>query len=111
MLLTSLDIDPADLAERAGWELKPEGACKGDACVPLPADARSSAAALAERLGMPVVQDEIHRLWAVGPSTAAGRALETAVVPELVLPDLDGNELALSSLRGQRVVLAAWASW
>ena len=111
MLLASLDIDPADLAARAGWELKPAGACRGDVCVPLPDEARSSAAALAERLGMPVVQDDFHRLWAVGPSTATGRALQTAVAPELVLPDLDGNEVALSSLRGRRVVLAAWASW
>ena len=111
MLLDSLDLDPADLAVRAGWELKPEGACKGDVCVPLPDEARSDAAALAERLGMPVVHDELHRLWAVGPSTATGRALESAVAPELVLPDLEGNEVALSSLRGQRVVLVAWASW
>jgi hypothetical protein len=111
MLLDSLDLDASDLAERAGWQLKPEGACKGDVCVPLPEEARTSAAGLAQRLGMPVLHDEAHGVWAVGPSSASGRALDTAEAPELVLPDLDGKPFALSSLRGKRVVLAAWASW
>jgi len=30
---------------------------------------------------------------------------------ELELPDADGNLFKLSSLRGQKVLLAAWASW
>lgn len=111
MLLDSLDLDPSDLAARAGWALKPEGACKGDVCVPVPAAARESAAALAERLGMPVVHDEVHGLWAVGPATATGRGLDTAEAPEIELPDLDGRAFSLSSLRGKRVVVAAWASW
>ena len=34
-----------------------------------------------------------------------------ALAPELTLPDLDGRPFELSSLRGQKVVLAAWASW
>ena len=33
------------------------------------------------------------------------------VAPELELPDADGNTFKLSSLRGQKVVLVAWASW
>jgi peroxiredoxin len=33
------------------------------------------------------------------------------VAPELELPDLSGRSFALSSLRGQKVVLIAWASW
>ena len=111
MLLLSLDVPAADLAARAGWALKPEGACKGDVCVPLSEEERSSAAALAARLGMPVLHDDAHGVWAVGPSTATGRTLATAEAPDLELPDLDGNLVALSSLRGRKVVLAAWASW
>jgi peroxiredoxin len=37
--------------------------------------------------------------------------LTTAVAPELELPDADGNPFRLSSLRGQKVLLVAWASW
>jgi peroxiredoxin len=117
MLLTSLTVDRAELARRTGWSVKPEGACKGEVCVPLPDDATAPDGSLlvevlADRLGMPLVADEAHGLWALGPETAvSGRALSTAVAPELELPTFDGQTFTLSSLRGTRVVLVAWASW
>jgi hypothetical protein len=116
VLLTSLTVDPASFARGTGWELKPEGACKGEICVPLPEDGvRDGAvdvAAVAERLGMPLVRDEGAALWALGPESApTGRALTTAVAPELELPDVDGNPFKLSSLLGQKVLLVAWATW
>jgi hypothetical protein len=58
------------------------------------------------------VADTEHGIWALGPETAVtGRALTTAVAPELVLPTVDGDAFRLSSLRGQKVLLVAWASW
>ena len=117
MLLDRLEADPAEFAERTGWEIKPEGACRAEVCVPLPAAARATNGELdvkvvAERLGMPLVHDDAHGVWALGPETAVnGRALPSAVAPDLVLPDVNGNEFRLSSLRGQKVVLTAWASW
>ncbi len=36
MLVGSLDIDAQAFHAATGWEIKPEGACKGDLCVPLP---------------------------------------------------------------------------
>ncbi len=45
------------------------------------------------------------------PASLSGHALSTAEAPELVLPDLDGNEFRLSSLRGQKVVIVAWAPY
>jgi hypothetical protein len=59
---------------------------------------------------MPLVADEKHRLWALGPETL-GRALASADAPELMLPDRNGVEFRLSSLRGLKVLLLAWASW
>jgi cytochrome oxidase Cu insertion factor (SCO1/SenC/PrrC family) len=59
---------------------------------------------------MPLVHDEAHGLWALGPESG-GRALTTAVVPDITLPDRNGNPFSLSSLRGQKVLLVAWASW
>jgi hypothetical protein len=117
VLLSELRVDANQFTERTGWELKPQGACKGEACVPLPPDAVSGGtvdmAAVADRLGMPVVHDEAEGLWAVGPETGVtGRALTTAHAPELELPDLrTGDPFRLSSLRGQKVILLAWASW
>lgn len=112
MILDALTVDARAFAAATGWELKPEGACHDDRCVPLPDDpeARSNARVLAERIGMPLVHDETVGLWALGPE-ASGRALTSAVAPELILPDWQGREFRLSSLRGQKVLLVAWASW
>ena len=108
-------VSPEELRSRTGWAIKPEGACKGEVCVPLRGEAvedgRVDLQAFAERLGMPLVHDAEHGLWALGPESLGGRALTTATAPELVLPELDGTPFALSSLRGRKVVLTAWASW
>ena len=114
MILERPVVDPAQLAARTGWEVKPEGACKGDRCVPLPpaaaGDGGLDARVLAERLGMALVTDDEHGLWALGPE-AGGRALLSARLPELVLPDRHGRPFSLRSLRGTRFVMVAWASW
>ena len=113
MIFDSLHVDPAVFERQTGWVIKPEGACKGARCVPLPAaipggpvDVR----AVAARLGMPLVRDEEAGLWALGPE-AGGRALIEAQAPDVALPDLAGREFRLGSLRGRKVLLVAWASW
>jgi hypothetical protein len=117
MLLDRLHVDVDAFEARTGWQVKPEGLCRGDVCIPVPADATDDGtldvALVADRAGMPLVADEAHGLWALGPATGgSGRALTTAVAPELELPDLRTGELfRLSSLRGQKVLLLAWASW
>ena len=60
MILERLDADPQQLARRTGWEIRPEGACKADRCVPLPEPpgANVDVRVLAERLGMALVHDE-----------------------------------------------------
>ena len=113
MILTSLELDPKEFEHRTGWALKPEGACKGDTCVPLPDESGSApldARTIAQRLGMPLVHDGDAGVWCLGPE-ALGHALTTAQAPDLILPDYQGKPFALSSLRGQKVLLVAWASW
>jgi hypothetical protein len=117
MILDELTVDRDAFAARTGWEIKPEGACKAEICVPLPDNVAAANNALdvevlADRLGMPLVADDAHGIWALGPESAVtGRALTSATAPELELPDADGNPFKLSSLRGQKVLLVAWASW
>jgi hypothetical protein len=109
MILKTLDIHADRFAVETGWVIKPEGACKGDVCVPLPEG--FSVAKAAERLGMALVHDAEHGLWALGPESLNGRALTTAEAPELTLKDLDGQNFHLSSLRGRKVVLVSWAPY
>jgi hypothetical protein len=110
MILDTLDVSADEFTAGTGWEIKPQGACKGDVCVPLgggPFDARS----VSQRLGMAIVEDTDLGMWALGPESVSGRALASAEAPELVLPDLDGNPFRLSSLRGQKVALVSWAPY
>ena len=113
MILNRLHLTAAELDERTGWELKPEGLCKDDRCVPFPgraADDHVDMRAVAGTLGMPLVHDELHDVWALGPESGR-RVLESAELPAIVLPDVDGRPFDLASLRGEKVLIAAWASW
>jgi hypothetical protein len=112
MILRSLGLEPSELDGFGGWEFKPEGACRGEVCVPLTRtdDGAVDVRDMARRLGMPLVHDEEHGVWALGPE-GGGRFLQSAVCPDIVLPDLDGNPFRLSSLLGTKVLLVAWASW
>lgn len=105
-------------AEATGWSIQPEGACRGEICVPLAglADDQTDPtsldlAAIAGHLGMASAADEATGLTAYGPATMSGRALPTAVAPTLVLPDLNGDLFDLASLRGSKVVLVAWSPY
>jgi hypothetical protein len=111
MILESLDVTAEAFTDGTGWAIKPEGACKADVCVPLGSPGAFDLAATAERLGMAIVHDADAGLWAVGPESFGGRALVSAQAPELVLDDIDGNRFALSSLRGQKVVIVSWAPY
>ncbi len=114
MITDTLRVPVDVLSRDTGWHVEPYGACRDDRCVPLPpgalGDGTVDLAAFAERLGMPLLHDEEAGLWSLGPESG-GRALTSVQAPDLVLPRLDGRPFALSSLRGRKVLIAAWASW
>jgi hypothetical protein len=114
MLLTTLDITTDAFEAATGWAAKPEGMCKGDVCVPVPGAVGANGAldltTVAQRLGMALVADDGAGVWALGPESG-GRALTTAVVPDIELPDVDGNPFNLTAMHGRKVLLVAWASW
>ena len=113
MVLDDLKISRDVFQSHTGWELKPEGACKGEVCIPLkPAPGESvDVEDVARQMGLPLVGEESLRIWALGPESIGGRALTTAQAPDLRLPDLEGREFRLSSLRGQKVLVYAWAPY
>lgn len=115
MILTGAAPTVHEFERGTGWAVKPEGACQGEICVPLPggalgADGTVDVELVAERLGMPLVRE--GEVTSVGPAVLSqGKVLETAVAPDFELPTLDGDLFRLSSLRGQKVVLVAWAPY
>ncbi len=113
MLLRSASISRSEFEAGTGWRLEAEGACQGDVCVPLaqPAGDPVDVARVAKDIGMPLAAAPEYGLWALGPASIGSRALTSAQAPDLRLPDLDGREFGLSSLRGQKVLLYAWAPY
>jgi hypothetical protein len=110
VLVERLDIGAEEFEHATGWEIKPEGACKADVCVPLP-DGGFDLTAAADRLGMAVVAEPSLGIWAVGPETLGNRALATADASDFSLPDLDGNTVPITSLRNHKVLVVAWAPY
>ncbi len=105
-------IDPAAI----GWELKPEGLCQGDICLPLratPTDrGRIALGDLARLLGRPVVVDGRRRVAALG--TAAGvrtEQMRSLVAPGFTLPDPEGRPVSLGDFGRRKRLLLAWSSW
>jgi len=113
MLLRSLQVPKGQFEVGTGWQLKPQGACQGDICIPLsqPAGDSVDVVHVAKDIGMPLVEESKHGLWALGPPAIGSRALASAQAADLRLPDLSGKEFRLSSLLGQKVLLYAWAPY
>ena len=111
-----LHVSAADVLSTTGWELKPEGMCRGDVCVPLPAGMTSGGrvdlAGFWRHMGNPVLSSDAGDAWMLGTGVEARRAaLEGLEAPDFTLPDLAGKPHTLSSLHGRKVFLATWASW
>jgi AhpC/TSA family len=109
-------MSAADAGKVTGWTLKPEGMCRDERCVPLPAAAVKGSdvdvEAFWRRLGGPVVASQDGDAWALGaPADERNAALEGLQAPDFTLPDVDGKPRTLSELRGKKVFLATWASW
>ncbi len=115
MISETLEITPGQLKSRTGWDIKPQGACKGEICIPLFSSVTTATglvdlSKLAEKLNMPLIRDDVAGLWCLGPE-ANGKALTTTIAPDFELPDWQGQTFHFSSLRGKKVLLVAWASW
>ncbi len=118
----NLWIDRGDLEAISGWELKPEGICKGDVCVPIPpgrandytreSGRRFNLAALGTLFEQPLVHDDKNRVWYFGEAASTRRnTMASLEAPDFELPDLDGKMHRLSDYRGKKILLSAWASW
>jgi hypothetical protein len=110
-------VDAEALAGLTGWELKPEGLCRDEVCVPvrdmeLEVDGAVDMARFATALARPAVIDAAEGLVALGERSADRRGpIEAGVAPDFTLPQLDGGTFMLSSLGRRKKLLLAWASW
>jgi hypothetical protein len=112
----ALWIQKTDLPRVNGFELKPEGACRADLCIPVPPAMSQgeffNLTAFARRVGQRVVADAPARVWSFGEiPVIRGAFLESRVAPEFTVPDRRGRPVSLSQFRGKKVLVVTWASW
>lgn len=113
-----------DLAAATGWELKPEGVCRDDVCLPLSGALERAllrdqdgerwlnATGFAQHARQAYVHETGRKVWAFGPPAhEVQRRAETDLAPDFTLPDFQGRPRSLSEFRGKKVFLLTWASW
>jgi len=113
-----------ELLASTGWEIKPEGVCRGEVCVPLPGERAEAlmaerdgaswldVAGFAEYVGQTSAHDAATDTWYFGPGPEERRGhLDMLDAPDFELRDLEGRTHRLSDHRGKKVLLAVWASW
>jgi hypothetical protein len=110
-------VAPAAITAALGWELKPEGLCRDDVCVPVLGrlaagdDGRVDLLSAADVLRRPTLLDADAGVLVVGVSAADRGAALTGLLPAFSLPDLDGVAHATTEWRAKKKLLVAFASW
>lgn len=110
-------LSAAAIEAALGWELKPQGLCRGDECVPLPPGASPDHRSLdlinlAEVLCRPLALDiEEGAAYLGAPVEERCATLASLDAPDFTLPDLAGRLHSLREHRGRKVLLVAYASW
>ena len=112
-------MPPDQVHALLGWELKPEGLCRGDVCVPtqLHTDLQDErgdidVAALARAMGRACAVDVDAGAAALGEASNDRQALAAErTAPNFELPDLDGKPVTLHDFAGKKRLIATWASW
>lgn len=106
------------LREALGWELHEGTLCNDVMCVPLRAGSRLGEggafdlAEVATTLDRPLALDLEARAAFLGVSAGErAQALGSLMAPDFTLPDISGRSHTLSSYRGKKVFMVAWASW
>lgn len=112
----ALWIQKADLPRINGFELKPQGACRADVCIPIPPTMTRGTtfnlSSFAQKVGQRVIADPANRAWSFGEiPVVRGAYLESRMAPDFSIPDRKGRAVKLSQFRGKKVLLVTWASW
>lgn len=112
----ALWVQKADLPSINGFELKPQGACRDEICIPIPRPmmrgTQFNLTAFAQRIGQRVVADPAMRVWSFGEiPVVRGAFLESRMAPDFSVPDRKGRLVRLSQFKGKKALVVTWASW
>jgi hypothetical protein len=107
-------VRAADLPRINEFEVKPQGACRADMCIPLSRDLKSgdwfNLSGFARKLHQAYVTDS--GAWSFGEiPLIRGDFYKTRIAPDFAVPDRKGRVVHLSDFRGKKVLVVTWASW
>jgi hypothetical protein len=109
-------VRKSDLPRINDFELKPQGACRNDLCIPISKDLAKgeffNLTGFARKIGEAVVNDPDERVWSFGEiPVLRGAFLASRIAPDFAVPDRKEHIVHLNDYRGKKVLVVTWASW
>ena len=113
-------ISPEDLSRINGFELKPEGACYEDLCIPLTKNLLVTEsgkqwfdlAAFAELLEQPYVVDHEAKVWSFAEIPAKRQnMMVNGMAPDFEVIDREGKVIRMADFKGKKALIVTWSSW
>ena len=111
-------VSLADFARATGWQLKPEGLCIDEICVPIREANRLTDGAsidlveFARVTKQNIVFDRQRQVAALGErADSRGDSMSSLLAPDFKLPDIHGRQVSFSDFNRRKRLLLAWSSW
>lgn len=107
-------VRASDLPRINEFELKPQGACRADMCIPVPKALKNgqwfNLTGFSRKLGQAFVNDSAVWSFAEIP-VMRGSFYASRVAPDFAVPDRNGKMVHLTDFRGKKALVFTWASW
>jgi hypothetical protein len=107
-----------DLPRINEFEVKPQGACRADVCIPLSKTLKNgewfNLTGFAHKIGETVVieKDADQNVYSFGEiPVLRGSFYNSRIAPDFAVPDRKGRVIHLSDFRGKKTLVITWASW
>lgn len=113
-------VNPEDLGRINGFEVKPEGACYEDMCIPLDdgllvfvdGEQWFDLTGFADLLEQPWVVDRETGVWSFAEIPAKRQNMMVdAMAPEFEVTDRNGNVVRMADFKGKKALIVTWSSW
>jgi hypothetical protein len=110
----NLWVQSKDLPRINEFEVKPQGACRADVCIPLSKTLKNgewfNLTGFANKIGEKVVADQ--NVYSFGEiPVLRGSFYNSRIAPDFAVPDRKGKVVHLSDFRGKKTLVITWASW
>jgi hypothetical protein len=110
----NLWVQSKDLPRINQFEVKPQGACRADVCIPLSKTLKNgdwfNLTGFARKIGETIVIEKGVYSFGEIP-VLRGAFYNSRIAPDFAVPDRQGKVVHLSDFRGKKALVITWASW